>query len=89
MSAYDIFPHEVELHGSMAAFVYCSKAGNFHIFVNEALSPEAKREVLFHEIYHIVEDIPKLTYVLGMDMQYEKFEIWADKYGRKIAAAMP
>jgi hypothetical protein len=87
MRAFDIFPHEVPLGGEVAAFVYRSRAGCFHVFVNRLLSSEARQEVFFHELYHIIEDMPRLSYVLGLDMQREEFEEKADGFFKKVTAA--
>lgn len=62
MRAFGIFPHEVPLGGEVAAFVYRSRAGCFHIFVNCLLSPEARQEVFFHELYRMNHNIlPKFS----------------------------
>jgi len=88
MHAYDIITHDVELHGGIAAFVYNSRAGYYHIFINEAMSPEAKKSVLMHEIYHIVEDMPKKGYSLGLDKYgvEELAETRADLFAKEVAA---
>ncbi|RJQ25555.1 MAG: hypothetical protein C4589_11195 [Peptococcaceae bacterium] len=87
MRAFDIFPHEVSLGGEVAAFVYKSRTGYYHVFVNQLLSPETKREVFFHELYHIIEDMPKQTYILGMDIQHKETEKKADLFFREIMEA--
>ena len=63
MRAFDIFSHEATLGGEVAAFVYRSRMGYCHIFVNQLLSFEARQEVFFHELYHIIEDMPNVGYV--------------------------
>jgi len=73
--------------GSFKGAVYLSRKGNYHIIINESLSPETQRQVFFHEIKHIIEDIPGMPYVIGLDMQRYEFEVSADSYFREVAAA--
>lgn len=87
MRAFDILSHEVPLGGEVAAFVYCSRMGYYHIFINQLFSSETKKEVFFHELYHIIEDMPRLSYVLGLDTQREEFEEKADGFFREVMAA--
>ncbi len=84
MLAYDIYHHEIPIHASVAAFVYYSKKGRYHIFVNTFLSPEARREVFLHELYHAVEDMPKVGYILGLDLYRTPIEKNADAFAIKL-----
>lgn len=70
----EIKTHVVTLPPTVYGFVYYSRKGRYHIFISEALSPQARQEVLHHEIHHIIVDMPKLTYFFGLDMQWEPFE---------------
>jgi len=74
IEAGDIKIHVTGLPSGLYGFVYYSRKGRYHIFVSEDLSHRGQQEVLLHEIYHIVEDVPKFTYILGLDMLYERFE---------------
>lgn len=87
MRAYDIYHHEVPISTSVAAFVYCSRKGRYHIFINTHLSPEARREVFLHELYHVIEDMPKAGYILGVDMYRKPMEKNADIFAMEVAAA--
>lgn len=87
MRAYNIFPHEAKFGGEVAAFVYQSRKGRFHIFVNESLSVDTGQEIIFHELYHIIEDMPRLGYVVGLDMYGKQFEIRADRFLKEVASA--
>ena len=87
MRAFDILSHEVPLGGEVAAFVYRSRAGCFHIFVNCMLSSEVKQEVFFHELYHIIEDMPRFSYILGLDIQKEEMEEKANRFFREVMTA--
>lgn len=88
MRAHDIFTSLASLEPDVAAFVYRSRKDRFYIIVNEHLSFEAQQEVYFHELCHIIEDMPKAGYVLGLNMQREKFEVQADRFAREIAVAL-
>lgn len=87
MKAFSIHSHEVPLGGDVAAFVYRSRRDHFHVFVSHFLSPEARREVFLHELYHIIEDMPGAGYVLGMNLYREPLERRADLFVREVAAA--
>lgn len=80
LKSHDIFPHFVVLGGDVSAFVYRSKSGNFHIFINQALSYKACKEVFIHELYHIIFDMPNFSYIFGVDMQRSHIELNADNF---------
>lgn len=74
--------------GSFKGAVYLSRKGNYHIIINESLNPETQRQVFFHELKHIIEDIPGMPYIIiGLDMQRHEFEVSADSYLKEVAAA--
>lgn len=80
MNSFDIkttigFNITSKVHG----FVYVSRKGNYHIILNGNLSYEAQCKVFLHEVKHIVNDLPKMDYIIGLDMQHEEFELEADK----------
>ncbi len=87
MQAHDIYHHEIPIHASVAAFVYQSRKGKYHIFVNTYLSPEARQEVFLHELYHVVEDMPNEGYILGFDMYRNPIEKNADAFAIEITAS--
>lgn len=87
MRAFNIHTREVPLGGDVAAFVYRSRKDHFHVFVNQLLSPEARREVFLHELYHIIEDMPRAGYVMGLDSQRKPLERRADLFVREVAVA--
>jgi hypothetical protein len=86
MRAYDIYPHYADLEPDVAAFVYRSRKDRFYIIVNRHLSLETQKEVFFHELCHIIEDMPRVGYVLGLDMYREPLEMRADLFVQEIAA---
>ncbi|HHW43802.1 MAG TPA: hypothetical protein GXX25_08345 [Desulfotomaculum sp.] len=87
MRSHDIFPYLADLEQDVAAFVYRSGKGRFYIIVNQHLSQETREEVFFHELYHIIEEMPRAGYVLGLDRQRYEMEIRADMFYREVAAA--
>lgn len=66
--------HIVQLSAKVYGFVYRSRMGFYHIFINELISNENKLKVLVHELIHIKRDLPEKPYLVGINMQYEEFE---------------
>ncbi len=60
--------------------VYYSGKGRYYIFLSNQLTQERLREVLAHEIYHIYNNMPRNTYIIGIDVQEELFETQAANY---------
>ena len=73
-----IYPLKIEVWG----FVYKSYFNNYLILINQNLSSELQKEVFCHEVGHIMHDMPGRGYIIGLDMQYEKFEKEADEFAR-------
>lgn len=88
MRTYNIHTAEHELPPEILAMVYQCRRGHYHIVTSPGLSPEGKKQVLFHELKHIIEDMPKLGYIVGVDMQYEILEQQADMMVREVAVAV-
>jgi len=65
-----VFNLDSKIHG----FVYVSKKSNYHIILNGNINYETQCGVFLHEVNHIVNDLPKMAYIIGIDMQHEKFE---------------
>jgi len=76
--------HTVQLGPGVAGFVYKSRKGVYHIFVSEDLSPEGRRHIIFHEINHILKDMPVIPYVIGVDMQRYSIETSAERFAREV-----
>lgn len=70
----DIKFHKVPIGEGVKGFIYLSKKGNHHIFVSDSLSDKAISEVIAHEIYHIKNDMPRFSYIIGIDSQHEEYE---------------
>lgn len=80
----NIVCHTVRIGEGVTGFVYQSKRGRYHIFISEDLSPKAQKMVFLHELYHILNDLPNMGYIIGIDMQREEFELKADEFSRQI-----
>ena len=80
----DLKIHTVSLPAGVYGFAYHSREKRYHIFISEALMPDARYEVLMHEIYHVLEDMPKHKYILGLNMQHEEIEKPAEHFARRI-----
>jgi hypothetical protein len=76
MNAFDIRTRiALNLPSSIYGFVYVSKKGNYHIILNGNVNYETQCSVFLHELKHIIYDIPTIGYIIGLDMQHEKFEM--------------
>lgn len=84
LQQYGILVHAAEMTGKVQGFVYISLKGEYHIVINEYLSPSTKLKILLHELKHIFEDLQDLGFVVGLDFQNITFEDEADKFAEKI-----
>lgn len=78
-SALNIRTHFVTLGGEVLAFVYRSRKDIFHVFISDSIPHRKKRQVFVHELHHIMNDLPKCGYILGINMQRTNIEMNADK----------
>lgn len=62
------------LPSSMHGFVYVSKRGSYYIILNGRINYKTQCETFIHEVKHIIEDIPSIPYVIGIDMQHTEIE---------------
>lgn len=67
-----------EMPSSILGFTYVSRRNNYHLVLNGNINYVTQRNTFIHELKHIVYDLPKMGYVIGLDMQYEYFEEEAD-----------
>lgn len=72
--------HIVPLGYGIAGFVYRSRLDRYHIFISSSLNEETQRRVFFHEAWHIIVDMPQMPFVVGIDMQGERFEAEAEAF---------
>lgn len=74
MNAYGIKTTITNLPLEIHGFVYVSRKGKYHIVLNGNINASSQYEVFCHELKHIVEDLPRVGYIIGLDMQHEEFE---------------
>ncbi len=84
----NIFHQFVKLESEIYGFVYRSSGGNYYIIINKNLTRELQKEVFLHEVEHIIHDMPKEGYIIGLDMQYSPMEKQTNKRAQMIAENM-
>jgi len=84
LAANDIRTHVVIMDASIHAFVYKSRKGKYHIIGNAYLSPAALKKVFFHELKHIIVDMPSMGYWVGIDQQRHEIEQEADVFYKVV-----
>ncbi|WP_026486834.1 hypothetical protein [Caldanaerobius polysaccharolyticus] len=84
MAAYDIRVSIANLDTDVYGFTYVSRFGNYHLILNGNIGYKTQCKVFIHELKHILNDIPKQSYYIGLDMQYEYIEMEADKVAEEI-----
>lgn len=84
MAAYNIQVSIANLSTTIYGFTYVSRHGNYYLILNGNIDYETQCKVFIHELKHILEDCPKQSYYIGLDMQYEYIEIEADKVAEDI-----
>jgi Zn-dependent peptidase ImmA (M78 family) len=80
MNAYGInVSIAFNLTSKIYGFVYLSKRDNYYLILNGNIDYKTQCKVFLHEIQHILNDMPKLNYFIGIDQQYTYFENEADR----------
>lgn len=74
-----------DLDYSVFGFVYYSRSDCYHLIINGKLDLETQRRTLLHEIKHIITDIPKIGYIVGINMIRTPLELEADKIAESIS----
>ncbi|OAA91220.1 hypothetical protein [Clostridium ljungdahlii] len=69
---------------STLGFVYLSRCGNYHLILNGNVNYETQCHVFIHEVKHIVDDMPKMGYIIGLDMQHTHMEQSADSVAERL-----
>ncbi len=85
MNAYNIRTSiAFNLPASILGFVYLSKRGNYYLVLNGNVNYETQCKTFVHEIKHIAYDMPKIGYMVGLDMQRTYLEDDADKFVEEV-----
>ncbi|ADH59837.1 conserved hypothetical protein [Thermoanaerobacter mathranii subsp. mathranii str. A3] len=80
MNAFGIRTHIVfNLPASVLGFTYVSRRGNYHLFLNGNVSYRTQVKTFLHEIQHILNDMPKCGYIIGINMEHLELEDEADE----------
>lgn len=80
----DCFNVSCDLSAYIYGFVYVSRKGNCHLVLNRNKSYETQCRTFIHEIKHITYDLPKLGYIIGIDMRYIYIEQKADFFAENF-----
>ena len=78
LGAYNIQVSVVPMYTDVYGFTYYGRTGRYHLILNENIGTEVKEKVFLHEIHHIIEDHPKMSYCVGFDMRCSPVEREAD-----------
>ena len=65
-------------------FVYVSRKGYYHLRLNGNINYRTQCQTFIHEIKHIVADIPKMSYFIGLDMRRCELEANADRVAEAV-----
>lgn len=85
MNAYNIKTTiDYDLDSSVLGFVYLSRRGHYHLIINGSVNFETQCKTFIHEVKHIVDDMPKVGYFIGLDMQHSDFEIEAENFSKLL-----
>lgn len=75
MNAYSIRASiAFNIPAGVLGFVYVSRKGNYHLILNGNVNYETQYKTFIHEIKHIIYDLPRTGYVIGLDMQHTGLE---------------
>lgn len=81
---YNISITVLDMPASLLGIVYVTRRLNYKILINNSINYECQQNVLAHELKHIIYDIPKMGYIIGVDMHRTTFEQNADCVGEII-----
>lgn len=80
MNAYNIKTTiACNIPASVLGFVYLSRRNNYHLILNGNVNYETQCHTFVHEVKHIVSDMPKIGYIIGVDMHHTYIERDADE----------
>jgi len=78
MNLFGIRVTIANLPPAILGFTYQSRKGRYHLLLNGNISYQTQCKTFIHEVKHILNEMPKLSYVIGLDMSRTTFEIEAD-----------
>ena len=81
----NIYHKIMSLEDEIWGFVYLSSNHNYYIIIDKNLTKEMQKEVFCHEVEHIMNDLPKEGYIIGVDMQYSELEQKTNRKSKKVA----
>ncbi|MGJ0846910.1 hypothetical protein ACR77J_09475 [Tissierella praeacuta] len=85
MNAYNVRTSiAFNIPASILGFVYVSRRGNYHLILNGNVNYKTQCRTFVHEIKHITYDLPKIGYIVGLDMQHTYFENEADMVAESV-----
>jgi len=86
MNAYNVRTTlNYQLPSHVLGFVYVSRRGNYHLILKAKVNYETQCKTFVHEIKHIVCDLPKAGYMIGLNMQHSELELEADYVAESLA----
>jgi len=88
MRAFDIYVSLCDLGPKVLGMVYYSTFKRYYIVINCYIeSFKVRQEVFFHELCHIIEDMPTRSYVVDLDNERHEIEERADKFFECVTKA--
>jgi len=78
MNSFGVKVTIANLPPSILGFTYISRKGKYHLVLNGNINHKTQCKTFVHELKHIITDMPKMSYYIGMDKQKYKIEFEAD-----------
>jgi len=80
LKCYGIYLRKCSLPSYVHAFVYLSSRCKCYIVVNKLLSTSARQKAYLHELNHVLVDMPKKSYIVGINDYHSEDELVADTF---------
>ncbi|HHV62341.1 MAG TPA: ImmA/IrrE family metallo-endopeptidase [Firmicutes bacterium] len=88
LARYDVHLRIEDLGFTDKGIIYVSRRGRKHILINKNLSKEDQVKTFFHEVDHLVSDLPNKPSILSIDSHYSSTEKRAEEFAQEIAAML-